>query len=184
MRTAACLLALVSLTALPAAAADEFVNTVYPALYWKAKHTVAKHGDRIAVAGIDVRIVASAGQMMQAAVPGGGARNPYCSAYTPQMPDLTEDAQSVRSHVTFGRFRAVHLGDLTWNKEFDLMCPSNPIGTVDLFVVSHHGRRQGRRPDPDRPSHHHTLARRSFRGDGGARRGDPDSPFRRPRRER
>ena len=41
--------------------------------------------------------------------------------------------------ITFGRFRALHLGDLTWNKEFDLMCPTNRIGTVDLFVVSHHG---------------------------------------------
>jgi hypothetical protein len=41
--------------------------------------------------------------------------------------------------VTFGKFRVVHLGDLTWNKEFDLMCPNNRIGTVDLFVVSHHG---------------------------------------------
>jgi competence protein ComEC len=25
------------------------------------------------------------------------------------------------------------------NKEFDLMCPNNRLGTVDLFVVSHHG---------------------------------------------
>jgi len=33
----------------------------------------------------------------------------------------------------------VHLGDLTWNKEFDLMCPMNRIGSADLFVVSHHG---------------------------------------------
>jgi hypothetical protein len=32
-----------------------------------------------------------------------------------------------------------HLGDLTWNKEFNLMCPINRIGTVDLWVVSHHG---------------------------------------------
>src|SRR2546425_12473979 len=31
------------------------------------------------------------------------------------------------------------MGDLTVNKEFDLMCPNNRIGTVDLFVVSHHG---------------------------------------------
>jgi competence protein ComEC len=53
--------------------------------------------------------------------------------------DNTENAQSVGSVVTFGRFRALHLGDLTWNKEFDLMCPNNRIGTVDLFVVSHHG---------------------------------------------
>jgi len=33
----------------------------------------------------------------------------------------------------------VHLGDLTWNKESDLMCPTNRLGTVDLFIVSHHG---------------------------------------------
>jgi hypothetical protein len=31
------------------------------------------------------------------------------------------------------------MGDLTWNKEHDLMCPSNRLGTVDLFIVSHHG---------------------------------------------
>jgi hypothetical protein len=41
--------------------------------------------------------------------------------------------------IAFGDFRVVHLGDLTWNKEFELMCPNNPIGTADLFVVSHHG---------------------------------------------
>ena len=33
----------------------------------------------------------------------------------------------------------MHLGDLTWNKEFDLMCPANRIGTADVFFVSHHG---------------------------------------------
>ena len=31
------------------------------------------------------------------------------------------------------------MGDLTVNKEFDLMCPTNRLGTVDLWVVSHHG---------------------------------------------
>lgn len=40
---------------------------------------------------------------------------------------------------TFGQFRMVDLADLTWNKELALMCPNNPIGTVDLFMVSHHG---------------------------------------------
>jgi hypothetical protein len=41
--------------------------------------------------------------------------------------------------VRFGSFRLVHLGDLTANEEFELMCPNNPLGTVDLFMVSHHG---------------------------------------------
>jgi competence protein ComEC len=31
------------------------------------------------------------------------------------------------------------LGDLTWDKEKLLMCPLNKLGSIDIFVVSHHG---------------------------------------------
>jgi beta-lactamase superfamily II metal-dependent hydrolase len=31
------------------------------------------------------------------------------------------------------------MGDLTWNKEAELMCPINTIGTMDAYLVSHHG---------------------------------------------
>ena len=41
--------------------------------------------------------------------------------------------------VTFGRFRLVDLGDLTWNKEQNLVCPVNKIGEAQVFIVSHHG---------------------------------------------
>jgi hypothetical protein len=46
---------------------------------------------------------------------------------------------SVGILVSFGAFRAVHLGDLTKNKEFELMCPSNRIGRVDVLLGLHHG---------------------------------------------
>jgi beta-lactamase superfamily II metal-dependent hydrolase len=121
------------------AASDEFLKNIYPGLYGKAKHTVAKPGDKIAVAGLDWRIVSAAGQLTKTALPDAGQSNPYCASYKPMEPDPSENAQSVGSVVTFGRFRVAHLGDLTWNKEFELMCPVNRIGTVDLFVVSHHG---------------------------------------------
>ena len=88
---------------------------------------------------IETRVVASAGQALSSALPGAGGPNPYCAAYKPKDADPTENAQSVGTHITFGKFRTVHLGDLTWNKEFDLVCPSNRLGTVDLFIVSHHG---------------------------------------------
>jgi hypothetical protein len=55
------------------------------------------------------------------------------------MADASENGQSVGVHATFGRFRFVHLGDLTIDREFDLMCPANRLGQVDLFFVSHHG---------------------------------------------
>ena len=45
----------------PAQAADDFLQKVYPTLYEKSKHTVAKPGDKVAVAGLDWRIVTSAG---------------------------------------------------------------------------------------------------------------------------
>ena len=123
----------------PAQAADDFLKSTYPQLYGKAKHTIAKPGDRIAVAGLDWRIVSAAGEVAKSSLPGAGASNPACANFKPQDPDPTENAQSVGSIVTFGKFRVAHLGDLTWNKEFNLMCPVNRIGTVDLFVVSHHG---------------------------------------------
>jgi hypothetical protein len=123
----------------PAAAADEFLQKVYPQLYAKSKHTIAKPGDKIEIKGLDARVVASAGQMIASPLPGAGSKNPFCAAYKPKDPDPGENAQSVGTHITFGRFKTVHLGDLTWNKESDLMCPVNRLGTVDLFIVSHHG---------------------------------------------
>ena len=140
----------------PNPATDEFLQKVYPGLYGKSRHTVVKPGDRVAMKGVDVRVVASAGQSLTSALPGAGGANPYCAAYKAKDPDPGENAQSVGTHYTFGRFKAVHMGDLTWNKEHDLMCPSNRLGTVDLFVVSHHGqadlelRGTGARPSASR----------------------------------
>ena len=123
----------------PTPAVDEFLQKIYPGLYAKSKHTVVKPGDKIAVAGLDWRIVASAGEVLKSSLPGAGKPNPYCADFKPQDVDRTENAQSVGSYVTMGKFRVVHMGDLTVNKEFDLMCPANRLGTADLFVVSHHG---------------------------------------------
>jgi len=123
----------------PQPRSTEFLGSVYPALFGKAKHTVAQPGDRISLTGLEWRIVTSGGKTIATALAGAGAANPHCAAFKPVEDDKTENAQSVGSVVTFGSFRVVHLGDLTWNKEFALMCPSNRIGTADLFIVSHHG---------------------------------------------
>ena len=52
---------------------------------------------------------------------------------------MSENAYAIGMLVTFGRFRMLDLADLTWNREKELMCPNDPIGPVDLFMVSHHG---------------------------------------------
>ena len=122
----------------PTPAVDEFLAKVYPQLHANAKHTVAKPGDKIAVAGLDVQVVTSAGETIKTAVPGAGAPNPYCADFKPAQSNA-EDPMSVGIYVTFGKFRTIHLGDVTKNKEFELMCPMNRIGTVDLFLGLHHG---------------------------------------------
>jgi len=122
----------------PGEAADTFLQKTYATLTAAAKHTVAKPGDKIAMAGVDVRVVTSAGQTIKTALPGAGQPNSYCAAYK-AGDNNAEDPQSVGVHVTFGRFRTVHLGDLTKNKEFELMCPTNRLGTVDVLLGLHHG---------------------------------------------
>ncbi len=122
----------------PAAAPDAFLKDVYPQLYSKAKHTVAKPGDKIAITGLDVRVVTSAGETIKAPLPGAGKPNPYCAEFKAGQ-NNAEDPQSVGTHITFGKFRTVHLGDLTMNKEFELMCPNNRLGTVDVLLGLHHG---------------------------------------------
>jgi beta-lactamase superfamily II metal-dependent hydrolase len=122
---------------------DAFLRDTYPRLYRTSRHTVVKPGDTIPLAGIDLRVLTSAGESIHAPVSGTGVPNPYCADFKRGSDANTENTQSIGLLFVFGRFRAVDLGDLTVNKEFQLMCPVNPVGTVDLFMVSHHGQPGG-----------------------------------------
>jgi hypothetical protein len=41
--------------------------------------------------------------------------------------------------LTFGKFKYLNLSDLDWEKELELVCPVNKLGTVSLYHVSRHG---------------------------------------------
>ena len=110
---------------------------------WTRRLTV-RPGDRIPFGGVDVLVVTAGGAALSAPVDGGGAANPYCAesparTWTSNDEDRSENGASIGLLFTYGSFRMLDLADLTWNREIALMCPSNPIGTVDLFMVSHHG---------------------------------------------
>jgi competence protein ComEC len=116
----------------------------YADIVSRGVRTVVKPGDRIQFAGTDVIVVASDGNVLGVPVgkaPGAGRANPACASFkerdeTKVDPDNHQSAGFV---ITYGRFRTVNMGDLTWSREFKLMCPSNPIGTVDLYLTTHHG---------------------------------------------
>jgi len=122
----------------------EGFQAAYAELYNKAKHLVVKPGDRVPITGVEWRIVTAGGKVLKTpALPGGGKANPFCANFTPMagtagMVD-PDDAQSVGSVVILGQFRALDFGDLWRTKELELMCPNNPIGTIDLYFANSHG---------------------------------------------
>jgi competence protein ComEC len=122
----------------------EGFQAAYADLYNKAKHIVVKPGDRLPITGVEWRIAAAAGKVLKTpALPGGGKPNPHCANFTPMagtagMVD-PDDAQSVGSVIILGQFRAADFGDMWRTKELELMCPNNPLGTVDLLFATSHG---------------------------------------------
>lgn len=105
----------------------------------KGQHLVVKPGDKIPLKGLDVEVVAAAGKLITAPLEGAGAPNPLCATTPQRAPDPTENAQSVGIIIRFGKFRLANLADLTWNKELELVCPVNRVGSVDVYLSTHHG---------------------------------------------
>jgi beta-lactamase superfamily II metal-dependent hydrolase len=121
---------------------SEVTRTDYAA-YEKAiaghGHVVVKPGWGLPIKGIEVHVLTAAGEHMTNPLPGAGEANPYCGAEPVAAVDNTENARSVGVLITYGHFRFLDLGDLTKKKELELVCPNNMLGTVDLFLVNHHG---------------------------------------------
>ena len=124
---------------------DRIVSSQFLSAYESlsaGKRTMVKPGDKVKMTGLDITAVASANQFIRTNLPGGGSQNASCTGVQPKDestyfdPDNGESAGFV---LSYGRFRTIDLGDLTWNGELDLMCPTNRIGIVDLYLTSHHG---------------------------------------------
>ena len=100
----------------------------------------AKAGQILRIGTLQVQFVSSDGAVLDGPLPGAGAPNPLCAG-VPKM-DADGGEENVRSLgvlITFGKTRILDLGDLTWNKEMELLCPTNKIGKVDLYFVTGHG---------------------------------------------
>ena len=105
----------------------------------KYKHITAKPGEVLPISGMQVRVVTADGELIERPLPGGGKPNASCENAAKPPVDTTENPRSLGTLITFGKLRILDLGDLTSDKEMELMCPVNKIGTVDIYVVSHHG---------------------------------------------
>ena len=124
---------------------DRIVSAAFMSSYealTQGKRTVVKPGDKVRIPGLDITTVASANRYLRTNLRSGGQRNAACAATPPKDESGYADPDNGDSAgflMAYGRFRTINLGDLTWNGELDLMCPSNRIGTVDVYLTSHHG---------------------------------------------
>jgi competence protein ComEC len=110
------------------------------------EHIVAKPGDLLPIPDLKVTVVSADGDLLAHPLPGAGAANTFCGSSSDMQADQTENARSLGVMVSFGKLKILDLGDLTRDKERELMCPINRLGHVDLLVVSHHGWSQSSSP--------------------------------------
>ena len=110
------------------------------------QHIVAKPGDMLPIKGMDAHVISADGDLISSPLPGAGQPNPYCATSEVRPADQTENSRSLGIEITFGSLKILDLGDLTWDKEMQLMCPKNKLGKVDILVVSHHGWYQSSSP--------------------------------------
>ncbi|MBV8828823.1 MAG: MBL fold metallo-hydrolase [Acidobacteriaceae bacterium] len=131
-----------------------------------ANHVTVKPGDHLPIKGFEATVVSADVNLIDQPLPGAGQSNKFCAGVEKHPVDNTENARSVGLVITFGQMKIVDLGDLTWNKELELMCPTNKLGHADLLVVSHHGMDMS-----NSPALIHALAPRVAVFDNGSKKG-------------
>jgi competence protein ComEC len=136
----------------------------------KFKRLTVKPGERLPVGGMQGTVVSADGAVIDHPLPGAGQDNANCKNAETYPTDQTENLRSVGIMISYGKLRILDLGDLTRDKEMELVCPINKLGPVDIYIVSHHGWSQS-----SSPALLNAIAPRVAIMDNGAKKGGTPS---------
>ena len=107
------------------------------------KSKALKPGDEITLKQVEkgpplkLRCVCSAGEVLPDKA--GAPENPIAKEHKPKGEDKSDNARSLGFILSYGGWKFLDLGDLTWNVEHKLVSPSDKLGVMDVFQVNHHG---------------------------------------------
>ena len=103
------------------------------------KRMSVKPGDTVPFKDVKISVVISNEAVITKPLPGAGKPNPACPATLPAEIRGDDNAASIGTLWQFGKFRMGDFGDLLQWAEMKLMCPNNPVGSVDLLMIDQHG---------------------------------------------
>jgi len=104
----------------------------------QGKRVIVKPGDKIPLKDAGVTVVSANGEVIDKPISRSGM-NPFCKDAQTKDTDKTENGRSTGMLITYGKFKFLDVGDLTWDREMMLACPIDKVGTVTLFQATHHG---------------------------------------------
>ena len=103
------------------------------------KRMTMKPGDRIPLKGVQITVASSNAEVLAKPINGGKSDAAACKDAEHKKPDVSENERSLGFLLTYGKFKFLDLGDLTWEKEMELTCPVNKLGKVTLYQPTWHG---------------------------------------------
>jgi hypothetical protein len=108
-------------------------------------HSVIPVGEKVPIKGVDVTVVSAGTKTLSSPLPGAGQPNPACggTAAKPEIKSNHEDNMSIGLLFTLGKFKMLDLADLEAFYSYKLACPTNLIGTVDVYNVAVHAQEKG-----------------------------------------
>lgn len=118
---------------------DYYAFDTYEKVRARSRHLVPMPGERLPVKDVETTVVSIDRATLTSALAGAGTANETCKASANDASDPDENPRSIGVLLQFGKFRFLDLGDLSGQPLFDLVCPTDRIGPVDVYLVPHHG---------------------------------------------